>query len=106
MEGSCSMSSSMVWERISKLHIRNKIKAFGWRACHNILPTREKLRSRQIIDDDSCPICHSFPKTAIHALWECGATQDVWAGCPVRILQKGLTNQCSVLGLFENLMHA
>ena len=29
----------------------------------------------------------------------------MWAGCPVRILQKGLTNQFSVMRLFENLMH-
>lgn len=35
----------------------------------------------------------------------CGASQDVWAGCRVRILQKGLTNQFSVMRLFENLMH-
>ena len=67
-EGSGQMSSSMVWVRIWKLHIPNKIKAFGWRAFHIILPTREKLRQRRIIEDDSCPICHCFPETSIHAL--------------------------------------
>ena len=78
---------------------------FAWRACHNILPTYEKLRRRQIIEDNTCTICHQFLETAIHALWECGAAQDVWAGCPNRILQKGLTNQGDVLQQIANLMH-
>ena len=99
------MSSSMVWARIWELHIPNKIKAFGWRACHNILLTREKLWQQRIIEDDSCPICCYFPETSIHALWECGAVEDVWVGCPIRILKKGLTNQFSVMRLFENLTH-
>ena len=29
----------------------------------------------------------------------------MWAGCPSRILQKGLTNQGDVLQLIANLMH-
>ena len=29
----------------------------------------------------------------------------MWAGCPSRILQKGLTNQSDVLQLIANLMH-
>lgn len=29
----------------------------------------------------------------------------MWAGCPIRILWKGLTNQFGVMWLFENLMH-
>lgn len=41
----------------------------------------------------------------IHALWECGAAQDVWAGCPIRLLQKGLTNQIDVMQLSTNLLH-
>ena len=32
-----------VWARLWKLKIPNKIKVFGWRVCHEILPTRENL---------------------------------------------------------------
>ena len=80
-EGSNLRSSSKVWARIWKFHIPNKIKVFGWRACHNILPTYERLQQRRFIKNDMCPICKRFPETTIHALWECGAAQDMWARC-------------------------
>ena len=109
-EASCVGESSVpvlinqVWARIWKLHVPNKIKVFRWRACQNILPTCENLIQRRIIEDDICNIYQRFPETAIHALWECGAAQDVWAGCPVQSLQKCLTGQKDVLQLFAALM--
>ena len=52
-----------------------------------------------------CPFCKRFPETTIHALWECGVAQDVWARCSHHTLQKGLTDQDNMMQLFENLMH-
>ena len=52
-----------------------------------------------------CPNCKRFPETTIHALWECGVAQDVWARCSHRTFQKGLTDQDNMMQLFENLMH-
>ncbi|XP_050278419.1 uncharacterized protein LOC126719971 [Quercus robur] len=63
-----------------------------------------RLRQRRIIENALCPICMQVPETIVHTLWECGAVQDVWAGCPQRALQKGLTAQASVLQLVEVLM--
>lgn len=40
----------------------------------------------------------------IHALWECGAVQNVWAGCSIK-LQKSLSGQHDILQLFADLMH-
>ena len=62
-----------VWARIWKLHIPTKIKVFMWRACHDILPTFEKLRQRRIIENDLCPICNRVPEIILHAVWECAA---------------------------------
>lgn len=87
-ERSVLISSSKAWARIWKLHIPNKIRVFGWRACHNILPTYEKLQQGRVIEDDTCTICQRFPETVIHALWECGATQAVWAGCPTEVCRR------------------
>jgi len=43
-EGSNLRPSNEVWARVWKFHIPNKIKVFMWQACHNILPTLERLR--------------------------------------------------------------
>ena len=42
-ESSRGHSGTKVWEKLWKLKVPNKIKVFGWRACQNILPTRENL---------------------------------------------------------------
>ena len=103
-EGSNPRFGSEIWARIWKFRLPNKIKVFIWRACHNILPTLNRLRQRRIIENALCPICMQALETIIHALWECGAARDVWAGYPQRALQKGLTAQVSVLQLVEVLM--
>lgn len=53
-EEKCSESSNRVfggrvWKTSWKLKVPNKIKVFGWRACHNILPTRANLAQKRII---------------------------------------------------------
>ena len=42
-ESSRGCAGKDVWPIIWKLRIPNKIKAFGWRACNEILPTRLNL---------------------------------------------------------------
>ncbi|XP_075665489.1 uncharacterized protein LOC142635170 [Castanea sativa] len=41
-------------------------------------------------------------ESTVHAIWECVAAQDVWAGSSIN-LQKCLTNQCDIIQLFEFL---
>lgn len=57
----------------------NSNKNFMWRACHNILPTRENLLRRKIITDSRCPICGIEVETANHILWSCPLASDVWS---------------------------
>ena len=64
---------NQVWAALWKLKIPNKIKVFGWRACHDILLTRLNLTKRRIISDNMCPICCRCPESTIHALRECAA---------------------------------
>lgn len=42
-ECSESNTNSMIWSRLWKLHIPNKVKIFGWRVGQEILPTRVNL---------------------------------------------------------------
>ena len=92
-----------VWAALWKLRIPNKIKVFGWRACNDILPTKLNLSKQKIIEDAMCPICMRFPKLAIHALWECEAAKDVWAGS-LKILQKGVSGLADFLHVMKCLL--
>ena len=69
-----------MWAAIWKLQIPNKIKVFGWRACHDILPTRGNLKKKRILLDDLCLLRGLFQESTIHVLCECSAVQDVWHG--------------------------
>ena len=52
----------------------SKIKVFGWRDCHDILPTRVNLAKCKIISDNVCHCCKCVPENAVQAIWECGGS--------------------------------
>ena len=83
MEESSSRKTSMqrastsLWSRVWKARVPNKVKLFSWRACQNILPTRDNLVRRRVVEVASCCFYHRATETVLHVLWECGAAQDV-----------------------------
>ena len=50
-----------------------------------------------------CHCCQRFVETALHAVWECGAAQDVWVGS-ITSLHKWSTSCHDFRGLFVALM--
>ena len=99
VECSSGPTGLQVWPQLWKLHVPNKIKVFPWRACHNILPTRDNLVRRKIVETDVCVLCSRGAETGVHALWECAVAKDVWSSSMVRI-QKCGQGQLDVLHLF------
>ena len=63
---------SLVRKKLWKIHIINKIKTFGWRACQNALPTWENLVHHRIIEDGRCELYKQARESMIHVLWNCG----------------------------------
>ncbi|KAL0010887.1 hypothetical protein SO802_005995 [Lithocarpus litseifolius] len=102
-ESSASTAGKKVWHSLWSLKILNKVKVFGWRACTEILPTRANLVRRRVIPDDKCPICLRELETTIHAIWECAAVQDIWAGS-CRKLQKRSLIPTDMMQLMDYLM--
>ena len=92
-----------MWNALWKLHIPNKIKVFGWRACQEIFPTRLNLVKRRILHDDICPNCTRFPESMVHVLWDYGVAVDVWAGSSLK-LQKCTHGQADMIELMEYLL--
>ncbi|XP_050241207.1 uncharacterized protein LOC126690119 [Quercus robur] len=41
------------------------------------------------LHEDRCDLCRRYPETIVHAIWDCSAAQDVWAGSTVRIQKCG-----------------
>ena len=92
-----------VWKKIWQLHVPNKIKKFWWRARQDILPTRVNLVRRKIIAERGCQCGKKVPESALHAIWECGVAQDVWASCAIS-LEKCTTVFHDIVVLFESLL--
>jgi ribonuclease HI len=82
-KGECSKSGRFLnlWKILWGLLVPNSTKVFLWRACNDILPTKENLKKRGVIDDDLCRFCGSAPETVVHILWACPSSQDVWGSC-------------------------
>lgn len=104
-KGECSTGTgvSPVWGKIWKLHIPNKIKVSGWHACQNILPTRDNLARRHIVEDSTCELYKRAKESVLHVLWECSVGVDVWAGS-TRRLQKSMSVQTDFRQLVEDMI--
>jgi hypothetical protein len=67
-----------VWKKIWGLKIPDTTKLFLWRACNKILPTKDNLKKRKVLEDDTCIFCCEATETTHHILWDCPSSQDVW----------------------------
>jgi ribonuclease HI len=76
-----------LWKGIWNMRSPNVVKNFMWRACRNLLPTKENLMRKKVFDEPLCPICMLEAETTFHAIWDCSASRDVW-GASLRIFQK------------------
>ncbi|KAF5481094.1 hypothetical protein F2P56_001779 [Juglans regia] len=65
------------WTKLWKMNLPPAVKNFLWRACQNILPTKNNLYKRKVLDIPICPMCLSEPETVEHILWECASANDV-----------------------------
>jgi hypothetical protein len=80
----------------------NAGKNFMWRACHNLLLTRDNLVRRKIVDDLKCPICGLDAETMFHILWACPSSMDVWS-VGLRLFQKFVSPASDFLALAEGI---
>jgi ribonuclease HI len=95
------VGNSNIWKSIWNLKVPNMEKHFIWRACHDILPTRENLMRRKIVSDPFCPICGLEIETVGHILWECSSAMDVWGVCKA-FQKRSITGQ-SFISLVEEI---
>ena len=75
----CSDCSRMsqICKSIWSIKCPSKVKHFLWRACRNILPTKQCLKRRKIITEDGCDFCGES-KSSGHILWSCTIAKETW----------------------------
>lgn len=66
------------WRSMWELKIPGFVKHFLWKACQNILRTKQNLCKKSILQNPLCPICTREEEYVIHVLWSCPAAVDVW----------------------------
>lgn len=77
-EGSRPSLGNMVWKYLWNMQVPNSTKVFLWRACKSILPTKDNLKRRKIVQDDLCFLYYREMETVAHILWDCPSSIDVW----------------------------
>lgn len=66
------------WKWVWAVDVMPKIKVFGWRLLHNILPSAINLISRFVDVDPLCVRCGTDIETTEHALRDCEWVRDFW----------------------------
>jgi hypothetical protein len=102
-ESSNRFGDDNYWRTLWGLKIPNAAKVFLWRACNNILPTKENLLRKGITKDGLCLICGQYTETVQHILWECISVEDVWGACK-RIFQKSSVSRHYFSELFGGMI--
>jgi hypothetical protein len=70
-----SMQMAHSWKKIWKIKGPRAVKMFLWKACSNILPTKEKLFERRITNE---PLCGLATESVGRIIYSCQSTLDVW----------------------------
>jgi hypothetical protein len=95
--------TSKMWTSLWALKIPNVEKNFLWKACHDILPTKENLCKRKIIGDPLCPLCEREAETVLHALWQCPAAVDAWSSGCAKLQKKSSSSGNNFLQVVDDI---
>ncbi|KAK7832492.1 putative ribonuclease h protein [Quercus suber] len=77
------------WKWIWKIPTLPRIQTFIWLVSQEKLLTKILLIMRQIIQDATCPLCHSDAKSAFHILRDYPFVQPLWAYLTNQTLPNG-----------------
>ena len=67
-----------VWSNLWKLNVPAKVKIFGWRVLHGLLPCKGILANRDIVSSRSCPACNVGCEDIKHLLFLCKRAHDIY----------------------------
>ncbi|XP_062020933.1 uncharacterized protein LOC133737384 [Rosa rugosa] len=75
-----------LWKALWKARVPGKVAIFGWRASHNLLPTRACLSLKGYMGDLHCLHCQ-FPWEDLgHILCQCPIAHNIWGAHPFNLV--------------------
>ena len=77
-EQASGVGDDKVWSQLWKLQVPAKIKIFGWRVLHGLIPCKGILANRHIDNSSACPACHTNCEDIRHDLFECDQAKEIW----------------------------
>ncbi|XP_061993936.1 uncharacterized protein LOC133711869 [Rosa rugosa] len=74
-----------LWKALWNAKVPSKVAIFGWRACHNILPTRAALSTKGYTGDLHCVLCSAPYESIGHVLCDCAIAKSILQSPPFSI---------------------
>ncbi|KAL6127751.1 hypothetical protein ACLB2K_071114 [Fragaria x ananassa] len=71
-----------IWRALWKAKVPNKVAIFGWRAAHNLLPTRAALTLKGYNGDLSCVVCNQSVESLEHLFCTCNLSREIFGNPP------------------------
>ena len=67
------------WKRLWQINVPHKIRHFAWRACRDILPLKNNLVKRNVLQVDTCDRCNVEAKDSINFFGKCTRARELWS---------------------------
>ncbi|CAJ2674897.1 unnamed protein product [Trifolium pratense] len=98
------------WKWLWKIQAPPKTKHLLWRICKGCLPTRMRLKERNVQCPASCPICDSDEEREWHFLVDCETSRHAWQAAGIEHIifphvQQATTVKECILQLCRNSDH-
>ncbi|KAM5555594.1 hypothetical protein ABKV19_023491, partial [Rosa sericea] len=79
-----------LWKALWKAKVPNKVAIFGWRAAHNLLPTRVALTAKGYTGELQCVVCSQLVETLEHLFCDCTIAREILSSPPLSIPSSSL----------------
>lgn len=67
------------WTYLWRFNVHHKVQNFTWRACKDILPTKENLVKRKVLVDNCCEKCQVEAESLGHLFRKCPRANEIWS---------------------------
>ncbi|XP_075645036.1 uncharacterized protein LOC142616028 [Castanea sativa] len=102
-EHSQARLNDRIWKKVWKLNVPPKVQTLLWRACSNILPTKDNLQRHKVKVHARCEFCSQHLETTCHVLWGYPFARNVWSVAGRRI-QKCSNSASDFFQLFRTMV--